>query len=88
MSNQQPDFFSDVESLSPRLMWMKRHAVVTAFDQGLADEGNEQAWSCYRADLKGDVTAKNSGVGATETEAILDFCLKHNVTHWSQEQPL
>jgi len=88
-ANQQPDFFSDVESLSPKLLWLKKHGLETAFDQGWASEGSIDPWSCYKPDnatpRDWHVFLGDSGFGDTEDAAICAYCAKHGLTHYTLE---
>ena len=88
------ELFTVPESLSPKLEWLRKHCLETAFDAGWTADMQESPetgetlhpYSCYRSDLKGEVNFHTAGLGATEEEAILDFCAKHpEVKHWTIE---
>lgn len=67
----QSDLFPDAVQPSPRLLWLRRHNVVTK-------QGPNGRW---RAVVLDEVY----GCGATEDEAILDLCERHGYRHWSVE---
>lgn len=76
------DMLFDVpECLSPKLAWLKKHGLETAFDAGWQDKS--EAWSCYPKGMKGELTPHNCGLGETEEEAILSFCENIGVKHYS-----
>lgn len=67
-------------TLSPRLQWLAKHRLETAYDAGLANEGEREAWSCYSLDNGGGIA-----IGASETEAIYAYCERYGLKHWSLE---
>lgn len=86
--NSNPDFFSDVESLSPKLLFLKKHGLETAFD-AMWDEDAEK-WSCYPREWSKEYRSdegfrQGSGFGDTEEAAICDYCAKHGLTHYTLE---
>ena len=68
---------------SPKITWLLKHGLTTAHDAGWEDPAT--CWSCYPTNLVGDVTKHNAGLGDTEDVAILDFCAKTGVRHWTLE---
>lgn len=63
------DLFPIPESLSPKLAWLRRH------DLALRKMPNDT----YRCELNDETF----GVGATQEEAIEDFCVKTRSRHWN-----
>lgn len=59
------------DSPSPRLRWLHDHGLVV---KQLANG----RWICA---LDND----NLGEGADEEQACVDFCVKHQMSHWAQE---
>ncbi len=67
-------------SPSPKLAWLRKHNLETAYDSGLVDVyGEKEPWSCYK------FNSDNMTIGETEIEAILRYCEKYNLKHWSLE---
>lgn len=88
------ELFPDLpESPSPKLAWMRKHGLATHFDGGLAacPESPETGDTCFpwicsqakSASLLFSSEIQRVGVGTTEDEAIIDFCRKNDVTHYS-----
>lgn len=66
------ELFEDLPpSPSPKLAWLKKNRLST----GKTVNG----WRCYNAGYTW------IGVGQTEDEAILDYCHRHNLQHWTVE---
>lgn len=63
------DLFPIPESLSPKLAWLRRH------DLTLRKMPNDT----YRCELNDETF----GAGATQEEAIEDFCVKTRLRHWN-----
>lgn len=79
------------ESLSPKLAWLRKHGLETRFDPELADcpESPETGDTCYpwivtQANVL-EIDQFTLGVGATEDEAIIDYCRKTETLHYSLE---
>lgn len=66
------DLFEVPENLSPKLAWLKKHRLKTA------DHGKD-GWVCRNGGWTKVAT------GDTEDEAIVDYCERHNLKHWSLE---
>ena len=68
-----PDLFpeSETESLSPKLAWLKKHRLMTKEVAGL--------WLCQNAGQTYSTCAE------TEAEAILGYCEKYSLKHWTLE---
>jgi len=78
-------------SPSPKLAWLRKHNLETAYDSGLAEVyGEKEPWSCAKIgfDCRGrhERFEKHAGFGPTEEDAIIDFCAKNNTIHYSIEQ--
>lgn len=69
MSEHQLDAFPEAVLLSPRLQWLAKHNLTTK----KLESGR---WRCFLDD-------KTYGVGATEAEAIISYCIKTGVKHWN-----
>ena len=85
------ELFTVPESLSPRLAWLHRHALVVCFDQGWANEGKPEPWSCYKIDFPANRNWEgflhHAGFGDTEEAACAEYARKNDVKHWSAESP-
>lgn len=67
----QLDAFPEFFQDSPKLAFIKKHDLrVVKLDSG--------RWRCW-------LTDQTFGVGATEAEAIIDFCIKTGIKHYSLE---
>lgn len=66
------ELFEVPEVLSPKLAWLKKHRL-KVFDN------SPKGWMCRNAGW-----TKNAS-GDTEDEAILDYCERHNLKHWTLE---
>lgn len=64
------ELFEVPEVLSPKLAWLKKHRL-KVFDN------SPKGWMCRNAGW-----TKNAS-GDTEDEAILDYCERHNLKHWT-----
>lgn len=65
------DLFPDLpESLSPRLAWLERHGLTTR----KLESGR---WECA-------LDEENWARGEDEDEAVIAFCLKTKLAHYSQ----
>lgn len=86
------ELFADLpESPSPKLVWLRKHGLETRFDPELADcpESPETGDTCYpwivaQADVI-ELDRFTLGSGATEDEAILDYCARTGIPHYSLE---
>lgn len=74
-------------SLSPKLKWLAKHGLITKHDPTLEDcpESPETGETCYPW-VCGvlDGRAEPYGVGLTEEDAIVDYCRKNDLPHYSQ----
>jgi len=68
-----PDLFEIPESPSPKLVWLKKHRLSLNFIE------HSQDWMCCNAGYTWQ------GRGKTEDEAILDYCERHGLKHWTLE---
>jgi hypothetical protein len=84
-----PELFPDLPPmLSPKLEFLRKHGLATAYDYGLAQEGDPAPWGCYRNRQESDprgITEAFIGIGADEDAAILDYCAKRGLKHWTLE---
>jgi hypothetical protein len=69
---------SSVESLSPRLQWLKRNDLVTK-QQGYAHTVHPLSWCCSNR------ATTMCGWGETELDATIDYCNRYKIKHWSLE---
>jgi len=87
--------FPVVESLSPRLAWMKKHHCITlksnvepnlwlaGFSEELITDPDLRAqWMFIETASNGDSTV---GEGETEDEAIAEAAIKFNIHLWNEE---
>lgn len=84
---------SEVAQDSPRLAWLKQHGLETAFDAGWTVDMQESPetgetvhpWACYRLNCEQSSAEflRESGFGASEAEAILDYCANNKIRHWT-----
>lgn len=58
-------------SLSPKLLWLKKHHLETAC--------KGTTWVCRTYGYTREASAE------TEDDAILEYCAKHNIRHWTLE---
>ena len=80
------------ESLSPKVAWLRANNLTTCLDRGWTltiqkkehpEEGNElHPWSCYSLAFNPE-NPTEPGFGATEDDAIISFCGKHGLKHYS-----
>lgn len=77
-------------SLSPKRAWLKRHSLRTDFDPRFDSQPLQESpetgaeiypWICSHWSGNTELP----GVGMTEDEAIIDWCRKNDVQHWTQE---
>lgn len=80
------------ESLSPKLLWLKKHGILTHFSPELVGGGESPEtgrdyfpWICGN-DKNG--YAEQTGGGHTEEEAIINYCDKTGTPHYSAEDKL
>ncbi len=59
------------ESLSPKLVWLAKHRLHTKDMSGY--------WLCRNGGWT------KSAKGDTEDEAIIDYCARHGLKHWTLE---
>ena len=67
------ELFQLPPSLSPKLAWLRKHNLTVIHPESAKFE-------CVLDD-------ENFGKGATEEEAIIDFCVKTQMKHYSQHTP-
>ena len=77
---------------SPRLAWLRKHALCTYHVKELRGEcpetGNTlKPWTCCKLELPGDVLAGKIGIGDTEDECCADYAQKHGLKLWNEENP-
>ena len=86
-----PELFKIPESLSPKLIWLCKHGLSISYDprfdtQPLQESPETGAdiypWVCYSLSLPELLR----GYGITEDQAIIDYCLKNDLKHWTQER--
>lgn len=84
-----PDLFPVKESWSPKLKWMNSHGIITYHDKetGLLLDTDEDffPWGCYKEGETFNAINLHEriGFGKTEEEAIIDFCHKTGIKHYS-----
>jgi hypothetical protein len=80
--------FPVVESLSPRLAWMKQHGLICYFSDFTGESpetGNDiRPWTCSRADAPQEVLFGKAGIGDTEEDACADYARKHSLSGWNE----
>lgn len=67
---------SDMAMDSPRLAWLKQHDLITT-QQGYPFTEHPLSWMCSNRAMT------ICGYGATEADAILDYCARHKIKHWT-----
>jgi hypothetical protein len=81
--------FPVVETLSPKLAWLKRHGLVCYYSDfnGESPETGEdiRPWTCARADAPQEVLFGKAGIGDTEDEACANYAAKHGLRLWNEE---
>lgn len=85
--------FDDLpESLSPKLAWLRKHGLVTEFfsealEMDEDEFGNDVfPWTCHVIKTDGSTySPREIGGGRTEEEAILNYCQKAGIKHYSLE---
>lgn len=82
------ELFDIPESLSPKLAWLRKHALRTdydpRFDTSPLQESPETGadiypWMCGEQAQHSD----RPGFGMTEEDACIDYCRKNDITHWT-----
>ena len=84
--------FADLpESPSPKLTWLRKHGLITKYDPELeaCPESPETGETCHPWIVTQAAVMRfgrfTLGAGQTEDEAILDFCAKQGIPHYSLE---
>lgn len=88
------ELFDIPESLSPKLVWLKKQGLVTSYHAEYADGGESPEtgediypWTCSQQHppAHGTISQGIIGVGRNETDAILDYCKRTGLVHYSIE---
>lgn len=87
------ELFDIPVSLSPKLKWLEKHGLEiehfpdVVAGQECAETGDTiYPWSCHIKKPEGSLYAGSQiGTGATEEEAIIDYCHNSGTPHYSVE---
>jgi len=71
------DLFPDSMQDSPKVIWMKRHAIQVKDDEIARVEGGKIAFSLSNPQWE-------TGVGSDEGDAIADFARRNNMKLWNE----
>lgn len=64
------------ESLSPRLLWMKQHGIITLMRKGILNGGPMVQWDASNGAIH--------AVAETEDDALTDLAKKLNIRLWNE----